>query len=102
MNCVYGVFKEGVYRHECMGVFDTAYEAREAARRAHIGDEDTYHGYDVVRIYINQFKAPEVMCFQIPPGTERPSLGILYGEKDIMDAVYGDKDGPCNPAGAVI
>lgn len=45
---VYCVFKEGVYRHECGGVFSTLELAEEAANQLAKGDRDLWHEYIVV------------------------------------------------------
>lgn len=44
---VYAVFKEGVYRHQCGGVFGTVQEAIIAASELAQEDVDNYHSYDV-------------------------------------------------------
>lgn len=45
---VYAVFQEGVYRHDCPGVFLTKESAIDAARAAMLAEPDNYHSYDVV------------------------------------------------------
>ena len=42
------VFKEGVYRHECGGVFSTLEKAETAAKDFLSGEIDDYHKYDIV------------------------------------------------------
>jgi hypothetical protein len=45
---VYVVFKTGIYRHECGGVFSTLSLARIAALSLIAGECDPYHTYEVV------------------------------------------------------
>ena len=45
---VYAVFKTGVYRHECGGVFSTIEAAEQAAERLISGERDDYHQYEMV------------------------------------------------------
>lgn len=48
MTKVFAVFKEGVYRHECGGVFEAEDAARERADALAREDQDDYHTYEVV------------------------------------------------------
>ncbi len=50
---LYLVFKEGTYRHECLGVFDSRMVAMQTAMSAAITDEDDYHSYSVVPFELN-------------------------------------------------
>lgn len=59
MAIVYVVFKEGIYRHECAGVFTTLGKAKKAAISARDGDSDDYHHYDVVPFELNSKTAQE-------------------------------------------
>lgn len=45
---VFAVFKEGIYRHECGGVFSTLAAATDAAKRLIAGEYDNHHDYTVV------------------------------------------------------
>lgn len=45
---LFAVFKTGVYRHECGGVFSTLDAATDAAKRLLAGERDNYHDYHVV------------------------------------------------------
>jgi hypothetical protein len=45
---VFAVFKEGIYRHECGGVFSTLVLAREAAHKLIVGERDDHHKYSVI------------------------------------------------------
>jgi len=50
---VYAVFKDGVYRHECYGIFDTESEAKSGAEFAAKNDIDDYHTYEVLPFTMN-------------------------------------------------
>jgi hypothetical protein len=50
---VFAVFREGVFRHQCGGIFTTPYEAIEAAKSLMGKESDNYHSYDVVPFLIN-------------------------------------------------
>lgn len=45
---VYLVFKEGIYRHECAGVFTSLPVAEGVAARRIAGERDDYHVYTLV------------------------------------------------------
>jgi len=45
---VYAVFREGVYRHECGGIFSTEELALKAANELLASEPDDYHEYVVV------------------------------------------------------
>lgn len=51
---VYCVFQEGVYRHECGGVYDSREAAIAAAQAIAADDRDDYHSYDVVAFTLNE------------------------------------------------
>ena len=48
MGTVFAVFKQGVYRHECGGIFSTLDEAIKCARALAENDRDEYHSYEVL------------------------------------------------------
>lgn len=48
MTTVYAVFKGGIYRHECLGIFDDPTVAEGVADKAALLDPDHYHRYEVV------------------------------------------------------
>lgn len=50
---LYVVFRQGVYRHECGGVFDTLVKAEEAASGLAEEDSDNYHTYEVRPFVLN-------------------------------------------------
>ena len=45
---IYVVFRNGVYRHECGGIFSTFELAKSAAKCLLEGEPDDYHYYDIV------------------------------------------------------
>lgn len=45
---LFAVFREGVYRHECGGIFSTVDSAVEAAVALITGECDHYHSYVIV------------------------------------------------------
>ena len=45
---IYAVFKEGVYRHECLGLFKTLENAKSVADKAASSGHDHYHHFLVV------------------------------------------------------
>jgi len=51
---VYAVFKQGVYRHECGGIFKTKDGAIAAAKSLADGDNDDYHDYTVIPFVIDR------------------------------------------------
>lgn len=51
---LYAVFKVGVYRHECGGVFSTLEVAEAAARGLIVGERDDYHDYEVVPFVLDE------------------------------------------------
>ncbi len=53
MTEVFAVFRRGVYRHECGGVF-TSYEAAYKAATDYLqGEPDDYHHYEILVIPLN-------------------------------------------------
>ena len=79
---VYAVFREGVYRHECLGIFTNTERAIERARECAAGDGDDYHVYQVSAVALD---------------TPVDDLGALayecrseykhYGKRDDMDRI---------------
>lgn len=53
MTIVYAVFKEGMFRHECGGIFDTEQQARDAADALKKNECDDYHQFVVLPFHIN-------------------------------------------------
>ena len=50
---LYAVFKEGLYSHECVGIFDSLEVAQDVAVRAISMEPDDYHTYDIVPFTLN-------------------------------------------------
>ena len=72
---VYAVFKQGVYRQECGGIFSTLEKAILAANGLAAGDVDEYHTYDVIGFDIDK------QSEQLGPGEERG----WYSHGDVFD-----------------
>lgn len=51
---LFAVFKEGVYRHECGGIFDSKDAAVKAAEKLRDGENDDYHSYVIVPFNLNE------------------------------------------------
>jgi hypothetical protein len=51
---IFVILKEGVYRHECCGVYTTEEIAAESARALAEADSDDYHSYIVIPYTVNQ------------------------------------------------
>lgn len=51
---IYTVYKQGVYRHEILGVFDTLENARKRAFLAALGEKDGYHNFAVAQSQLNE------------------------------------------------
>lgn len=84
MTEVYAVFRQGVYRHECGGVFDTLHRAKECADFLADEDVDGYHTYVVVPFRLNQM--PSIV------GNGGAIHSPKIGEADPeYEAIKGDK-----------
>jgi hypothetical protein len=44
---LFAVFKSGVYRHECFGIYSTSEAAVERAKEVAAADIDDHHDYEV-------------------------------------------------------
>lgn len=66
---VYAVFKRGIYRHECAGVFISAEEAMAWARELALVEDDGYHNLEVVSFELNKRAdvAPGLDIHEAPP-----------------------------------
>jgi hypothetical protein len=64
---VYAVFKTGVYRHECAGIFSTPDAADAAAERCISGERDDYHDYKVVAFELDAV-TPQTTLVKLPGG----------------------------------
>lgn len=51
---LYAVFQQGVYRHDCVGVFDTLDLAVAAADGAAEAEIDNHHSFEVFQYVLNQ------------------------------------------------
>ncbi len=56
---VYAVFKTGVYRHECGGIFKTIEEAEFAAEHFLRNEFDNYHEFDIVSFEVGEMSKIE-------------------------------------------
>ncbi len=56
IKSVYATTKEGIYRHEILGIFDSKDAAINTAKKAAIEDTDSHHNYEV-RIFDLNFVA---------------------------------------------
>jgi len=54
MTILFAVFRQGQYRHECGGIFDSPAAAGDAARALAAGDTDDHHDYWVVPFTLNE------------------------------------------------
>ena len=66
---LYSVFKTGVYRHECAGVFSTLDMAEAAAQRCIAGERDDYHTYVVVEFELDTQTPQEPLASETMPGS---------------------------------
>jgi hypothetical protein len=58
VKILYAVFQEAVYRHGCVGIFESLDEAQKAAdNAAHNMGDDGHHHYDVVPFEMNKIYA---------------------------------------------
>ena len=62
---LYCVFQEGVYRHDCEGVYDTFEAAVEAANSVAADDRDDYHNYEVTAYELNQRPLTEKILYSV-------------------------------------
>lgn len=59
---LFTVFKEGVFRHECAGIYDSIELATVAANTFCENDADGYHSWDVVEFELNKHTHIEGDC----------------------------------------
>lgn len=57
---VFAVFQNGVYRHECAGIFDTLDKAENCAEELVAAEKDTYHNYEVCSFELNEKSKYEI------------------------------------------
>lgn len=51
---LYAVTRQGVYRHEVLGIFNTKDLAINRAKEVCAGEEDDYHNFHVYQFTLNQ------------------------------------------------
>ncbi len=83
---LFAVFKEGVLRHECGGIFDSLDLATAAAEMLLAGERDGYHDYFIVPFSLNQ------VTTQTPVGDDWWQGGELK-EADPVLKLHGQKRG---------
>ena len=79
------VHKEGVYRHECGGVFSEYSRAVEAAIALASGDRDSYHAYEVRHYILNVVTQQDAV--------RQESYGQWGGDLVESDALFSTKKG---------
>jgi len=72
------VFQEGVYRHECVGVFGSIEKAKDAANRIAAADSDDYHSYDVFDFTLNEVGKEDRALYSVRRGEAEKLLGIEH------------------------
>ena len=71
---VYLVFRVGVYRHECAGVFSTQELAEQTARRCLEEEHDDYHAYEILQFDLDVELPRHNQVRQIDPFIDEPPL----------------------------
>lgn len=79
---LYVVTKQGVYRHEVLGIFDTADAAAARALEASLAEEDGYHAFRVSMAQVNrptddllslfEYRRKRIGGIGWPPKSEQP------------------------------
>lgn len=77
---VFAVFREGVYRHECCGIFTDKDKAIACADAAADADGDSWHEYRVYPFTLN-----------VPTPMGKYFSGVYSPSVDEADAVYSIK-----------
>lgn len=72
---LYAVFQEGVYRHDCVGVFDADRKAIDAADLTAANDRDSYHDYRVVPLVLNE-TGESTSIYEVNRKKARAKLGL--------------------------
>ncbi len=100
MSKVYCVFREGVYRHECCGVFAELDQAIGCANVFADDDNDAYHLYAVFPFDFGatvprdgyRLSSRSVRCFESPTIYEPdPIYSARYGESKSVRAKAAKK-----------
>lgn len=83
MNSVWVITKQGVYRHEIVGVFSSKEMAIEVAVSANNGEIDDYHDFDVVRVSLNSLPSLPIECDNgVTEGISKRKDTRFYGTKN--------------------
>lgn len=86
---VYCVFREGVYRHECGGVFTTLELAKEAAIGLIRQESDDYHTYGVVPFNLDEITAIDK--------NKLKELEPVFTVGRKRNEVFENQEWPCRP-----
>lgn len=79
MPTIYAVFRNGIYRHECGGLFSTLALASAAAVSLRDGEPDSYHYYNVIPFEL------DVVTSRIASSKPRFKLGTLDEPEQALD-----------------
>ena len=90
---IYSVFKQGVYRHECGGMFSTEEMARSEAMRLIAGEGDDYHQFEVAMYELDKL-APAV-----EPSARPCRYDDIFDEAGVWIVTYKKKDGVISEIG---
>lgn len=71
---VFAVFRQGVYRHECGGIFSTREAAIECADALVLSDNDSWHDYEVVPFALDVRCEVGTATFHSPPINEPDAI----------------------------
>lgn len=85
---LFAVFKEGVYRHECGGIFDSKDLAVKAAEKLRDGESDDYHSYAIVPLNLNEITQQMPLIEKVRPDGNRSTYmtgGELIEPEMILD-----------------
>lgn len=90
---VYAVFMEGVYRHDCCGIFTHLHTAVQCAIDCATND-DAYHDYDVVEIEMEKIRPTETRVFNATKQKKRDTKGKILSlelvTKECRDEIMGE------------
>lgn len=75
---VYAVFRQAIYRHECVGIFSSADAAGDEARAAARTDVDDHHTYAVVAFPLGEAlpRGEGRVCISPPIEEAEPSYKV--------------------------
>ena len=90
---VYLVTREGVYRHEIMGLRLTEEAAIALAKDCALGEGDDYHCFDVVEMRIDgPVEVKDCTLFEVSRRDERGPPVTKYGKGPILSSVLTLRD----------